>query len=412
MNTGKYTMRMYKKKIFNDPVYGFLGFPHHELYEVIDSPAFQRLRRISQMGFTQMVYPGAVHTRFHHTLGALHLMTRALNTLKSKSIIISEEESKAACLAILCHDIGHGPFSHALEKQIIYKSHESLSLEIMNQLNIDFKGQFDLAIKIFTNQYERPFFHQLVASQLDVDRLDYLSRDSFFTGVVEGTVGYDRIIQMFHVYDDRLVVEEKGLYSVEKFLLSRRTMYWQVYLHKTSLVAEKMLSKLVQRAKELIIAGEEVHSTRALKKLLKAPFDDSSQQNVGEQLDAFLQLDDTDILHLIKENQDSSDFVLSYLCRSLSKRQLFRVKLSNTAFSDDVVNELSAEAVEKLNIQPEHKPYLILTGYEQNQSYNTRPDQEILMLMKDGSIKNISELSGFFTHGEISGKHYFCWPRV
>lgn len=398
-------------KIFNDPVYGFISFPFENLYRVIDSFEFQRLRRISQMGLSFLVYPGAVHTRFHHTLGALHLMSKAIYHLQSIGIDISKEEANAACMAILCHDIGHGPYSHTLEGEIVNKSHEELSIAIMQRLRTKMpedRTVFDLAIDIFLGIHPKKFLHQLVSSQLDVDRLDYLTRDSFFTGVVEGSVGYDRIIHMLNVHDNTLVVEEKGLYSVEKFLMARRTMYWQVYLHKTSLVAEKMLLKAIQRCKFLLSQGASVGGTDSFLFLMES----TSKSDCNEQLilSHFLQLDDTDIIYFLKSNMDNSDRILSILCSGIISRKLFKVKLSDRMPGEAHIFYIHEAVRKEYGVSDADLDYLVYFGEEGNQSYNAERDS-ILIKLKDGGIKSVSSMSSFFTTGERSSKYYLCYPK-
>lgn len=399
------------KKIFNDPVYGFISFPFDNLYRVIDSFEFQRLRRISQMGFSLLVYPGAVHTRFHHSLGAVHLMSRALYHLQSIGIDISVEEANAACMAVLCHDIGHGPYSHALEREIVNKNHEELSLEIMQRLRNEMPEEsavFDSAIDIFLGIHPKKFLHQLVSSQLDMDRLDYLTRDSFFTGVVEGAVGYDRIIHMLNINDNTLVVEEKGLYSVEKFLMARRTMYWQVYLHKTALVAEKMLLKAIQRCKLLLSQGEPVRGTDSFLFLMEStPNSDCNEQLI---LSHFLQLDDTDIIHFLKANMDHPDRILSILCSGIISRKLFKVKLSDQMPEVGHIFYIREAVRNKYGASDDDLEYLVYLGEEGNQSYNAERDS-ILIKLKDGGIKSVSAMSSFFTTGERSSKYYLCYPK-
>ena len=317
---------MAKKKIFNDPVYGLVSFKYEILYDIIDHRYFQRLRRITQLGLTHYVYPGALHTRFHHAIGALHLMTMALQVLSEKGIEISEEEEQGVCLAILLHDVGHGPYSHALEHHIINVHHEDLSLWFMEKLNDEFDGKLSLAIEIFKDNYHKKFLHELVSSQLDMDRMDYLIRDSYYTGVAEGVIGYDRIIKMLNVANGHLVVEEKGVYSIEKFLVARRLMYWQVYLHKTVLSAEQMLIKLLRRVKKLLLENVKVFLPDNVKELLLVDFESVDKELIiNRYLDLYAQIDDVDILYLIKQNIDSEDYLLSYMCKSLLERKLFKI---------------------------------------------------------------------------------------
>ena len=317
---------MNKKKIFNDPVYGFITVPSELLFDIIEHPYFQRLRRIKQLGLTDFVYPGALHTRFHHALGAMHLMNSAIRTLRDKNTQISDKECEASLLAILLHDIGHGPFSHALENSIFTDvHHEELSLFLMHQLHEHFGQRLDLAMQIFTGDYHRPFFHQLVSSQLDVDRLDYLNRDSFYTGVMEGKIGASRLLKMLDVVDERLVVEEKAIYSIENFLVSRRLMYWQVYLHKTVLSAENMVLKVVQRARELILNGADVPASPSLKLFLANDIRFSDFMENPNIMRHFVALDDMDIWAAVKEWVFHDDQILSFLASSIIDRKLFKI---------------------------------------------------------------------------------------
>ena len=338
---------MNKRKVFNDPVYGFIRIPYDLIFDIIEHPYFQRLRRIKQLGLTDYVYPGANHTRFHHALGAFHLMQKALFTLKQKGIEISEEEEKAALIAILLHDIGHAPFSHTLEHDILNNvAHENVSLLFMQKLNTHFKGKLDLAIKIFKNQYNRKFFYQLISGQVDVDRLDYLARDSFFTGVSEGVVNYDRIIDMMDVKNDELVIEKKGIYSIEKFLISRRIMYWQVYLHKTVICAEEMLIQILKRAKELVRNNIEISVSEPLKYFLENDISKANFEKEDLPLKNYALLDDTDIFAAVKSWITHSDRVLSFLCKSLIERKLFKIKMQNEAFSETFIKDKRKELIE------------------------------------------------------------------
>ena len=328
-----------KKKIINDPVLGFINLQSELIYDIIEHPVFQRLRRIKQLGLSYLVFPGANHSRFEHALGAVHLMRQAVSVLRMKGHEITEEEADSVSAAILLHDIGHAPFSHVLENTLVDISHEKISLMLMNQLNSEFSGKLDIAIAIFTNQYKKQFLHQLVSGQLDMDRLDYLNRDSFFTGVAEGTIGVERIIKMLNIWKDQLVVEEKGIYSIEKFLISRRLMYWQVYLHKTVVSAENLLVNILQRARELSLGGTNIYATPALSIFLQNSFSENDflMNPVIEGntlLDWYAQLDDNDILISIKLWQSHSDKVLSTLSKHLINRNLFRIQLSNTPIQD------------------------------------------------------------------------------
>ena len=337
-----------KRKIINDPIYGFITLPNDLVFDLINHPIFQRLRRIKQLGLTNLVYPGALHTRFHHAIGAMHLMTEALLVLKSKGVNITDEESEAAIIAILLHDIGHGPFSHALEHTIVKGiSHEDISMMLMNELNITFKGKLTLAIKIFKGDYSKKYLHQLVSSQLDMDRLDYLKRDSFFTGVSEGVVSSDRIIKMLNVAKGELVIEAKGIYSVEKFLIARRLMYWQVYLHKTVLSAENLLVKILKRAKELSLSGTELFATPALSLFLKNNFNKKDFTSKKELLNQFVLLDDYDIMASVKVWTLSDDKILSLLCSSLIDRNLYKIELQNKKFNSSYIKTLQEKIMKK-----------------------------------------------------------------
>ncbi len=392
------------RKIINDPVYGFL--------QIISHPWYQRLRNIHQMAFAHLVYPGAVHSRLHHSLGAYHLMCNALNELKGKGIEITPEEELGAKIAILLHDIGHGPFSHALENELIpVLHHEAISLLIIKKLNEEFDGQLDTSIQIFTNQYHKPFLFQLVSGQLDVDRMDYLNRDSFFTGVAEGVIGYDRIIKMLTVKDGNLLVEEKAVYSIEKFLVSRRLMYWQVYLHKTVLAAEMLLVKIIHRAKEIINKGETLTAG-------SNAFDFFLHQSNGpsvmnEHLDTFCCLDDHDVMATIKNWCSHPDKIFATLCRSLTDRRLYKVRLQADPIDANVVKEKKNEAVERLNISTDEADYFVFTGTTSNTTYNPM-DERINILFKDGSIKDISMVDNALIQHSLSStvkKYYICYLR-
>lgn len=396
------------QKIINDPVYGFITIDHPLILEVIRNPYYQRLRRIQQMGFANLVYPGAVHTRLHHSLGAYHLMGNALSALKGKGILISSEEVLGAKLAILLHDAGHGPFSHALEKNLIEKhDHESISLLIMQLLNREMNGQLSEAIEIFTNRHPKKFLHQLVSGQLDVDRMDYLNRDSFFTGVSEGVIGYDRIIHMLTVHDGELMVEEKGIYSIEKFLVARRLMYWQVYLHKTVVSAESMLVKIIQRAREKIKRGERLFSgSESLDFFLT-----QNPENPSEWLGAFSLLDDNDILSALKIWMKNIDPVLSNLSAMLIDRRLLKAKLQAEPFKPALVEKYLQDATRILNISREDAAYFVFTGEHTNTTYNPI-DEKINILFKDGSVRDISQVDNALIHRSLSTavkKFYICY---
>ena len=404
------------RKMINDPIYGFITIDHPLIFQIIAHPYYQRLRNIHQMAFAHLVYPGAVHSRLHHSLGAYHLMCNALNELKSKGTEITQQEELGAKAAILLHDIGHGPFSHALENELIPGvSHEKISLIIMQQLNIEMKGQLDTAIEIFAGKYKKIFLQQLVSGQLDVDRMDYLSRDSFFTGVAEGVIGYDRILKMMVVKNGSLMIEEKGRYSVEKFLVARRLMYWQVYLHKAVVGAEKMLVKIIRRARELIENGEKISAASpAFDFFLLAKAD---SKEINNNLELFCLLDDNDVLCTIKNWSRHSDKILSLLCRSLVERKLFKVRLQSEPFDESEVNEMKKEVCKKLGISETECDYLVFTGEASNTTYNSG-DEKINILFKDGSIKDISEVDNALIHQHHSGhaigeikKYYLCYLK-
>ena len=400
------------RKIINDPVYGFITIDHPLILQIISHPVYQRLRNIHQMAFAHLVYPGAVHSRLHHSLGAYHLMCMALGELKSKSIEISAEEELAAKVAILLHDIGHGPFSHALENELIKNvHHETISLLLMQKLNSELNGQLAIAIEIFTNKHSKKFLHQLVSGQLDVDRMDYLNRDSFFTGVAEGVIGYDRIIKMLTVKDGNLMVEEKAIYSIEKFLVSRRLMYWQVYLHKTVVSAEMMLVKIIRRAIELIAKGEKVAAaSNELDFFLQNSEPDSS---IEQHLDTFCRLDDHDVMATIKNWCHHQDKILATLCRYLVERKLLKVKLQAEPFDEQFVNQKKKEACIKLEISEKEVDYFVFTGEASNTTYNPG-DERINILFKDGSIKDISKVDNALIQHNLSGtvkKYYICYMR-
>lgn len=378
------------QKIINDPIYGFIQIKDKKILELISHPWIQRLRRIKQMGIAHYVYPGAVHTRFHHSLGAMHLMRQALENLKDKHIPISAEEALAAQQAILLHDIGHGPFSHALEHAIVSDiSHEDISQILMQHINSETDGSLDTAIAIFNQSYQKHFLHQLVSSQLDMDRMDYLNRDSFYSGVSEGVIGYDRILQMLTVVDDHLCVEEKGIHSVEKFIIARRMMYWQVYLHKTVLGVEQLIVKILKRAKELALKGEELFAPPAFafflyEQIKKADFEHKLV------IEKFCTLDDADIACAIKVWASHKDIVLSTLCNMILKRRLYKVTMSSDKL-DDKFEEMYADYKFPKGIQDEEKSYFLFKGSTINKTYN-QYDDLITIKMKDGSIRNITEV--------------------
>jgi len=408
-----------KRKIINDPVYGFISIPGEFIFDLIEHRWFQRLRNIKQLGLTSFVYPGANHSRFQHCLGALHLMDTAVRTLRTKGVTISAEEEEAVLCAILLHDSGHGPFSHALESSIITGiSHENLSLLLMKKLNDEFSGKLSLAIEIFTGTYSRKFLHELIAGQMDMDRLDYLRRDSFFTGVIEGSVGSDRIIRMLNVVDDSLVIDEKGIYSLEKFLIARRLMYWQVYMHKTVLSSESLLVKILKRAKELAGEGQDMYSTPALRFFLynKIGNDDLLKEGIftpGLIASNFTRLDDSDILVSAKYWADHSDKVLSDLSARLMKRNLLAIELQNDPFSKEKVSDLKAMVKKRLKISPEMTDYYVFTSSISNLAYT--PDApEVKILLKSGKTADISSVSDMFDHRFLSEritKYFLCYPK-
>lgn len=393
-------------KIFNDPVYGFVKVPYGIILELIDHPYFQRLSRIKQVGTVSYVYPGATHTRFHHAIGALYLMMQALDILKSKGVDISDEESEAVCIAILLHDIGHGPFSHALEGLLIKAHHEPITETFLDHLNIEFDGKLTLAIKIFRNEYPKFFLHQLISGQLDMDRLDYLNRDSFYTGVSEGIVGYDRIIKMLDVKNNELVVEEKGIYSIENFLIARRIMYWQVYLHKTTLSAELMLIHFLKRLK-LLCTDNKIGVTNNLTYFLNHDFTIEDLQSNPQLLGQFAQLDDYDVINQLKQMQDNSDIVLREHALSLLNRKLFKLKYRNEERESDSITIIRQRVLEKYG--EELFPYFFFSGKESNVAYNEQ--NEIRILSKDGSITFISDIDELDIKTKIITKYYSCFPK-
>jgi HD superfamily phosphohydrolase len=403
-----------KKKIFNDPVYGFVTIPCDLVFDIIEHPSFQRLRRIRQLGMTDFVYPGALHTRFHHAIGAMHLMGIALQTLQGKGHDISTQECEAAQIAILLHDIGHGPFSHALENSIMNGiHHEKLSVMIMHQLNKEFNGALDLAIKIFTNTYERTFFHQLVSSQLDTDRIDYLKRDSFFTGVSEGSIGASRILKMLEIRDNKLVVEEKGIYSIENFLNARRLMYWQVYLHKTTVSAEQMLIQTIRRARYLSQQGEKPAACEQLCLFLQNQVNLTDFQNDPLYLKSFTRLDDHDIMAAVKAWTYHPDKVLSFLSNSLINRKLFKIQLSNSKFGANFVKELKQKVIKEYSLSSNEADYLFLNGHISNAAY-ILSGQTINILTKRGEVIDVakaSDLPNIKAMSKIVKKYYLCWPK-
>jgi HD superfamily phosphohydrolase len=397
-----------RRKIINDPVYGFITISHPLIFFILEHPFYQRLRRIQQMAMASMVYPGAVHTRLHHSLGAYHLMGNAVAELRSKGIAISAEEEIAVTCAILLHDIGHGPYSHALENRVLEGvDHETMSLAIMQMLNKECGGALDLAIQIFTNQYHQPFLHQLISGQLDMDRMDYLSRDSFFSGVSEGVIGYDRILKMLTVWNGQLMVEEKGIYSVEKFLIARRQMYWQVYLHKTVLAAEKMMVKIIERVRAIYSNNDkELLTQTALDYFLAHPNPSLTDENISR----FCSLDDFDIMHAIKRWSKHSDPILSLLCNRLLNRQLFHCRIQAAPFSPDYLQQKQQELLQHYAINEADLPFVCFTGEASNTLYQLK-DERIQVLFKDGTVTDISRIENALIQENLSApvkKFYIC----
>lgn len=403
-----------KKKIINDPVHGFITISGDLVFDLIEHPYFQRLRRISQLGLSYLVYPGAVHTRFNHALGSMHLMQQVLEVLIQKGIVIEKDEIEAAIIAILLHDIGHGPFSHALENSIINNTHhESLSEFIIKKLNDIFDNKLSLAIKVYKNEYQKKFLHQLVSGQLDVDRLDYLLRDSFFTGVSEGIIGVERIIKMLNVINDELVVDSKGIYSIEKFIISRRLMYWQVYLHKTVISAEQLLINILKRAKFIAQNNQDIFCPSPLKIFLENNFSKDDFLKNPELIDKFLQLDDFDVLSSIKIWQNHFDKVLSTLSKNLINRKLYKVTLQNIEFDKQKIYELKKRTELDLKLNEKEVEYFVFTGNITNFAYNNS-QENIKIAYKDKTIKDISEASDQLDAAFIDKiviKHFLCEPK-
>jgi len=403
-----------KKKILNDPVYGFISIQDDLIFDLIEHRYFQRLRRIKQLGLTHLVYPGALHTRFHHAIGTMHLMHQAIEVLRSKGHEITKDEENGALIAILLHDIGHGPYSHTLENSIVAEiSHEELSLIFMERLNVEFSGALNTAIAIFKNEYPKHFLHQLVSSQLDMDRLDYLKRDSFFTGVSEGVINTDRIIKMLDMVDDELVVEAKGIYSVEKFIIARRLMYWQVYLHKTVLSAENMLMQVIRRARFLALNGEKLFATD--------PFGMFLQNEIGKDdfiknpsiLETFGELDDFDVFASIKMWTKSTDKVLATLSQNLVNRQLFRNEIQNKPFGYDLLTALKQKVATLYDISEADAGYFVFSDIARNSAYNPFNDR-INILFRDGKVQDITEASDQLNIDILSKtvtKYFLCYPK-
>lgn len=403
---------MKKLKIFNDPIYGFIEVRNPLIYRIIEHPYFQRLRRISQMGLSYLVYPGAHHTRFHHVLGCAYLMQKAIDTLRLKDVDISSEEEEALCIAILLHDMGHGPFSHALEHSFVEGlGHEDISLMFMELLNREFEGALSLAIQVFKGEYPRKFMNQLISGQLDMDRLDYLKRDSFYSGVAEGNINVERLIAMLNVIDNQLVVEYNGIYSVEKFIMARRFMYWQVYLHKTGIGAENVLVKILDRAKYLIKQGEKLSCSKTLLIFLQDGIGD--QDFDGNVLKAFSELDDYDIMSAVKGWVDHEDFILSYLCASIVHRKLPKIEMRNESFDQSYIDEIRNQVKKKMQIKEADIDYLVYIGEVCNKAYNDE-EEGISIMYKTGDLSDIinaSDSSSIEALSKTVKKYFICYPK-
>ncbi|PCE63963.1 HD domain-containing protein [Sediminicola luteus] len=401
-----------KLKIFNDPIYGFIGIPNSFVFDLISEPYFQRLRRITQMGLSYLVYPGAHHTRFHHALGCMHLMRQAIQVLQDKGVEITQEEESGLIAAILLHDIGHGPFSHAMEHSIVQGvQHEAISLKFMQALNEKYKGKLDVAIAMFQGDYPKQYLNQLISSQLDMDRLDYLRRDSFYTGVTEGNVSSQRLISMLNVADGTLVLEEKGIYSVEKFLMARRFMYWQVYLHKTGLVGEQLLIRVFQRARELMQQGQALTCSAPLTYFLRNEVTENTFN--ASVLDTFAQLDDVDILSALKLWRNESDRVLAKLCGMLLDRQLLHIELRNQPFEPGYAEQMQERVQRGMGLKANEVPYFVFGGSIAQKAYDAAK-QRIHILRKDGRLSDVVEASDGFNLKPLSkpiSKHYLCYPK-
>lgn len=400
-----------KKKILNDPVYGFVSIPTELIFDLIEHPYFQRLRRIKQMGLSHYVYPGALHTRFHHALGAMHLMQKAIRTLRNKGVHITEEEAEGSLVAILLHDIGHGPYSHTLEGLLLDCSHEDLTLMFMRQLNIEFDGKLELAISIFEGKHPKKFLHQLITGQLDLDRMDYLKRDSFFSGVTEGNIGHDRIITMLDVRDNEIVVEQKGRYSVEQFLMARRLMYWQVYLHKASMAAERMLRRLMQLTRQKLQEGASIpglpHRLASFLTNHRNPLESSDPTVI---LNDFAKLDDDDVGYSLKVLAESEHQLLAYFAKSILQRNLFHTQFIDTKASDGYIANLAEKVAEYLHFSLKDAEQTIIVGYESIPTYRTGPD-EIKMLIKSGEVLPLSYLLEL-RQDAVTDTHFLCFPKA
>ncbi|MBN1159131.1 MAG: HD domain-containing protein [Bacteroidales bacterium] len=406
---------MNKRKIVNDPVHGFIKIPTDFIFDLLEHPHIQRLRRIKQLGLTSFVYPGATHSRFQHALGTVHLMDMAIDILRQKDITITDEEAESSLAAILLHDIGHGPFSHALEESIIqHLTHVDLSKMLIKRLNVDFSGKLNMAMDIFNNKYPKKFLHQLISGQLDMDRMDYLMRDSFYTGVAEGIIGTERIIKMLNVIDDQLVVESKGIYSIEKFLIARRIMYWQVYFHKTVIAAENLLVKLLQRAKYIAAADHSLFATEAFDYFLRNRI---SKENIDENedriLDHFTSLDDEDITVSAKAWQKHSDKLLSLMSRNLIQRVLPRVNIQDSPFQDEAVSQHIQQVREHYGLDDVEAGYLVFAGVISNKAYSGQTET-IKILYNTGEIKDLSDASDLFGTSNLTeniNKYFLCHPK-
>lgn len=403
-----------RNKIINDPVYGFISLPNDLIYDLVEHPWFQRLRNIRQLGLSSLVYPGAVHSRFQHSLGAMYLTGQAVHTLRSKGTDISPAEEEAVLAAILLHDIGHGPFSHALEHSLIEDMpHEAMSLLIMEELNKEMGGRLTDAIAIFVGEYPRKFFHDLVTGQMDMDRMDYLRRDSFFTGVIEGSVGSDRIIRMLNVSEDRLVVDEKGIYSVEKFLIARRMMYWQVYNHRTVVSAEKLLTSLLVRSREVTADGLRLFASPALAWFLEPRHNMAAREERAALVGHFTALDESDIISATKVWMTCGDRVLEDLCRRFVNRDLMGIELQRTPFDPDRVKETGRRAMEVMGLKEDEVKYFVNTGDVYNQTY-APGTPEVRILLKNGTTRDITAVSDLFDKEALSEKvtkYYLCYPK-
>lgn len=403
-----------KRKIFNDPIYGFISIPYEIIFDLIEHPYFQRLRRIKQLGQTHLVYPGALHTRFHHAMGAMHLMGKAIDVIRSKGHEITEEEAKGVTIAILLHDIGHGPFSHSLESSIVSNfSHEDISALFMDRLNAEFNNELDLALRIFRNEYPKKFLHQLVSSQLDMDRLDYLKRDSFYTGVSEGVISTTRIITMLNVKNDKLCIEAKGIYSVEKFIVARRLMYWQVYLHKTVLSAESLLINILKRAKELASKGKDLFCTPALYHFMYNKITKKEFQEKEEHIHQFSLLDDYDILTSIKVWTNHEDKILSNLCNNMINRKLYKIELNDKPFSPAKIDKVRKSVMNKYDLNEKEARFFVHSDSIANNAYNPESDR-INLLYKDGGLVDIAEAADQLNISVLSKpvtKYFLCYPK-